>query len=184
MDSYQDIRVLPNPELSIERLMSALFAKLHLALGQFAVGRVGVSFPRAAATPGDVLRLHGCARVLASFESLTWCQGLCKHIESSGILAVPAGVKYRVVSRYQVKSNAERLRRRSIKKCWLTDEQALERIPDSRSQRCDLPFIALKSLSTGQRFRLFIRQGELRDSPTQGIFGSYGLSATATVPWF
>lgn len=184
MDSYQDIRLLPDPEFGIELLMAALFAKLHRALGQYAAGKIGVSFPRAGKTPGDRLRLHGSAEVLAEFNLTAWRKGVNDHIESSDINTVPAGVKYRTVSRVQVKSSAERLRRRSVKKGWMTEEQALEHIPDSHSKRCNLPFIALKSLSTGEGFRLFIRQGELRDSPTAGAFGSYGLSGTTTVPWF
>lgn len=113
-----------------------------------------------------------------------WRKGVNDHIESSEIKPIPSDVKYRTVSRVQVKSNAERLRRRSVKKGWLTEEQSLERIPDSQSKRCHLPFIAVKSLSTGESFRLFILQSELRDSPSTGMFSSYGLSASTTVPWF
>ncbi|MGC6388089.1 type I-F CRISPR-associated endoribonuclease Cas6/Csy4 [Ewingella sp. S1.OA.A_B6] len=184
MDSYQDIRVLPDPEFSSELLMAALFAKLHRALGQYADGKVGVSFPRAGKAPGDILRLHGTAETLAAFNQHPWRKGVNDHIESSEINAVPAGVKYRTVSRIQVKSSADRLRRRSVKKGWLTEDQALEQIPDSRSRSCNLPFITLKSLSTGESFRLFIRQGALRDSPVEGVFSAYGLSATTTIPWF
>lgn len=184
MESYQDIRLLPDPEFGTELLMAALFSKLHRALGQHAAGDIGVSFPRAAKTPGDVLRLHGTAQVLAAFNQHPWRKGVNDHIESSEINAVPGSLKYRTVSRVQVKSSADRLRRRSVKKGWLTEDQALERIPDNQSKRCNLPFIALKSLSTGERFQLFIRQGELRDLPVEGIFSAYGLSATTTVPWF
>lgn len=184
MESYQDIRLLPDPEFGTELLMAALFAKLHRALGQHAAGQVGVSFPRAGKTPGDTLRLHGSAAALAALNQHPWRKGVNDHIELGNINAVPTGVKYRTVSRIQVKSNAERLRRRSVKKGWLTKEQALEHIPDSHSKSCSLPFIAVKSLSTNESFRLFILQGELRDSPTAGIFSSYGLSPTTTVPWF
>lgn len=184
MESYQDIRLLPDPEFGTELLMAALFAKLHRALGQHANGQIGVSFPRAGKTPGDMLRLHGSSLVLAALNQQPWRKGVNDHIESSEIKAIPGDVKYRTVSRVQVKSNAERLRRRSVKKGWLTEEQALERIPDSQSKCCNLPFIALKSLSTGESFRLFIRQGELRDSPVTGAFGSYGLSSSTTIPWF
>lgn len=50
--------------------------------------------------------------------------------------------------------------------------------------RTDLPWLNLRSLSTGQSFRLFIRHGELLSAPVVGMFSTYGLSATATVPWF
>ncbi|MDR3433977.1 MAG: type I-F CRISPR-associated endoribonuclease Cas6/Csy4 [Rouxiella aceris] len=184
MDSYQDIRILPDPEFGTELLMAALFAKLHRALGQYAAGQLGVSFPRAAKTPGDILRLHGTAAALESFHQHPWLKGLRDHITLSAIAAIPSEVKYRTVSRVQVKSNAERLRRRSVKKGWLSEEQALARIPDQQSQRTSLPFIQMKSLSNGEAFRVFIKQGELLASPTAGEFSAYGLSSTATVPWF
>ncbi|MEG1655801.1 MAG: type I-F CRISPR-associated endoribonuclease Cas6/Csy4, partial [Hafnia sp.] len=38
--------------------------------------------------------------------------------------------------------------------------------------------------STGQMFPLFIRQGKAQSHPQAGTFSSYGLSSTATVPWF
>ncbi len=184
MESYQDIRLLPDPEFGTELLMAALFAKLHRVLGQYAAGQIGISFPRAAQTPGDTLRLHGNDQALMALNQQPWRKGLNDHIASDEIKPVPPDVKYRTVSRVQVKSNAERLRRRAVKKGWLTEEQALERISDRQSKRCNLPFIAVKSLSTGESFRLFILQGELRDSPSAGIFSSYGLSASTTIPWF
>jgi len=50
--------------------------------------------------------------------------------------------------------------------------------------RTDLPWLNLRSLSTGQSFKLFIRHGDLLSTPVSGMFTTYGLSATATVPWF
>ncbi|WP_152482130.1 type I-F CRISPR-associated endoribonuclease Cas6/Csy4, partial [Dickeya sp. DW 0440] len=36
----------------------------------------------------------------------------------------------------------------------------------------------------GQPFLLFVEHGPLQDTPVAGVFSSYGLSATATIPWF
>lgn len=184
MESYQEIRVLPDPEFGAELLMAALFAKLHRALGQHAAGKIGVSFPHYARKPGDVIRLHSSGETLAAFGKLPWLKGLHDHIEISAIRDVPFGVKYRCFSRVQVKSNAERLRRRSVKKGWLAEEEAQVRIPDSQLQVTNLPFIQVKSLSSGEGFRLFIRMGEAITAPVGGEFGAYGLSSVATVPWF
>ena len=184
MESYQEIRVLPDPEFGAELLMAALFAKFHRALGQFAAGKIGVSFPKYGKNPGDVIRLHSSAEQLAAFGQHPWLKGLHDHIEISAIRDVPSGAKYRCFSRVQVKSNAERLRRRSVKKGWLTEAEALERIPDSKSQVTNLPFIQVKSLSSGETFRLFIRMGQESNVPVAGEFGAYGLSLVATVPWF
>lgn len=184
MDHYQDIRVLADPEFSESMLLAALFAKLHRALAARSKGDIGVSFPEMARQPGNVLRLHGHRQALSELEESHWLKGLRDYTQVSPIQPVPLPVQYRKVSRVQVKSSAERLRRRAVNKGWLTAEQARERISLANEQRTSLPFIALKSLSTGQSFRLFIQQGEIQAAPQTGGFSSYGLSACATVPWF
>lgn len=184
MDHYLNIRVLADPEFSSQALLEALFAKLHRALVATGHGRIGVSFPGAGKTLGSQIRIHGGAGDLAELQSAGWLKGLRDYCECSDILPVPAAVKYRVVRRVQVKSNAQRLRRRSVSKGWLTEEESLLRIPDNREQHCHLPFLRLKSLSSEQSFLLFIDQGELQQTPVSGTFSAYGLSAIATVPWF
>lgn len=184
MNFYQDIRVLEDPEFSEPMLMAALFAKLHRVLGVQAKGAVGVSFPRAGKMLGNTLRLHGSQDVLQALQVTPWLKGLRDYIRCSDIQRIPENVMHCTVSRVQVKSSAERLRRRSVKKGWLTEEQAREQILDANEQRTSLPFISLKSLSTGQMFPLFIRQGKAQPHPQTGTFSSYGLSSTATVPWF
>lgn len=184
MDHYQDIRVLPDPEFSEPMLMAALFAKLHRALAAHGQGNIGVSFPGMQRTPGAVLRLHGSHKTLAELQESGWLKGLRDYTGIGPLQAVPTGAQHRTVSRVQVKSSAERLRRRSVSKGWLTDAQAREKIPMANEQRSSLPFITLKSLSTGQSFRLFLKQGELQAVPIEGSFSFYGLSAFATVPWF
>ncbi|MCF1162553.1 type I-F CRISPR-associated endoribonuclease Cas6/Csy4 [Yersinia pseudotuberculosis] len=184
MDHYLDIRVLPDPEFSAQTLLEALFAKLHRALVATIPGRVGVSFSTAGKTLGSQLRLHGSRGDLLELQSAGWLKGLQDYCECSEILPVPADVKHRTIRRVQVKSSAQRLRRRSVSKGWLTEEQARLRIPDSHDKRCDLPFLRLKSRSSEQYFLLFIEQGTLQASATTGEFSAYGLSVNATIPWF
>ena len=184
MDHYIEIRVLPDPEFSEEMLMAALVAKLHRALGQRGQGDIGISFPAYSIKPGPVLRLHGQHQALSDLESLTWRKGLSDYCVSSDIKPVPAVTQWRCVSRVQVKSSAQRLMRRSVKKGWLTEEEAQQRLLTMQEARTDLPWLNLRSLSTGQSFRLFIRHGDLLSAPVIGAFSTYGLSATATIPWF
>lgn len=184
MDSYQDIRVLPDPEFKSTMLLSALFAKLHRALAARETGDIGVSFPEHNKTPGEVLRLHGKRAALEALEATGWRAGLNDYCTSSGVLAVPEVKGWRSVSRVQVKSSADRLIRRSVRKGWITEEEAQQRILNQQDQSSDLPFIQMKSLSSKQAFRLFILHGELVPSPLEGAFSCYGLSAKATIPWF
>lgn len=187
MNHYIDLKLLPDPEFPQAQLMNALFAKLHRGLHDLRRNDVGLSFPafeQARHGLGDHLRLHGTAEALDRLLALNWLTGMRDHVRLGELAPVPAGVRYRHVSRVQVDSNPERARRRLAKRHDISEEEARQRIPDSAAKRCDLPFVILRSNGNGQPFRLFIRHGPLLDIPTPGPFGSYGLSATSTIPWF
>ena len=66
----------------------------------------------------------------------------------------------------------------------LTQEQASERIPDSLARTTPLPYVQLASTSTAQQFRLFLALGAVQEAVQAGGFNAYGLSTTATIPWF
>ncbi len=184
MDYYVEIRLLLDPEFRETVLMNALYAKLHRTLVVEGHGEVGVSFPQAKKNLGDTMRLHGGQAALQRLMSLNWLKGLTDHTNVSGILPVPENCRYRIVKRVQAKSSIERLYRRSVKKGWVTAEEARKKIPVRKSQRLKHAFVQLKSHSTSQQFRLFIHHGELFDSPRKGKFSDYGLSGDATIPWF
>ncbi|HAT6805023.1 TPA: type I-F CRISPR-associated endoribonuclease Cas6/Csy4 [Citrobacter freundii] len=184
MDHYIELRVLTNPEFSEEMLMAALVARMHRALGQRGKGDIGVSFPEYGLKPGAILRLHGNHHALQELEYLEWRKGLSDYYLCTDIKPVPEVSAWRCVSRVQVKSSAQRLMRRSVKKGWLTEEEAQKRLSKMSEWRSNLPWLSLRSLSTGQSFRLFIRHGTLLSTPVAGTFSTYGLSPTATVPWF
>lgn len=187
MDQYIDIRLRPDPEFPIPMLMGALYGKLHRALVDLKAEGVGVSFPAHTLRPralGNHLRLHGSAHALDELMERAWLKGMHDHVDVSARAPVPSEAQYRVVRRRQFKTNAERLRRRRMRRHGETLEQAREKIPDSVEQKVALPFAMLRSQSTGETFPLFIEHGELRPSPHNATFNQYGLSRTATVPWF
>jgi CRISPR-associated endoribonuclease Cas6/Csy4 subtype I-F len=105
-------------------------------------------------------------------------------IHPGEIQAVPSKVSYRVVSRVQAKSSPERIRRRQMRRHGLSETEAHERIPDSAMTWLALPFVSIRSRSTNQTFRLFIKHSDSKDMPQSGIFNSYGLSNETTIPWF
>ena len=191
MKHYLEIQVQPDPEFPAPHLMNALFAKLHRALvAQQGAGPVGVSFPEVderVPTLGTRLRLHSAqaqAQVLEALMAADWLRGMRDHVAVSVVAEVPTQVRHRVVSRVQAQSSPERLRRRLMRRHTLTDAEARERIPDSVAERLRLPYVQLRSTSTGQSFCLFIAHGPLQDEPVAGEFSAYGLSATGSVPWF
>lgn len=183
MDHYLDIRVLPDPEFGQVELLNALYAKLHRVLPSLTQGRVGVSFPAHRRTLGECLRLHGTLADLLNLTEVNWLQGMRDYIHIGEPAQVPATALFRVVRRVQAKS-AHNKRRRSVAKGWLSEEEALTRIPDTQQKAMSLPYAEMHSLSTQSRMRLYIEHGPLLDKPVAGTFNAYGLSASTTIPWF
>lgn len=187
MNHYLDIEVQPDPEFPAPHLMNALFAKLHRALVAQGVGRVAVSFPVFdARSPhlGTQLRLHAAEEsTLVSLMASGWLRGMRDHVTLSAPQLVPAKAKHRVVSRVQAQSSPERLRRRLMRRQGLSEAEAVQRLPDSIAERLHLPYVQLRSTSTGQNFCLFISHGPLLDEAVAGPFSAYGLSQTGSVPW-
>lgn len=187
MCHYIDIHLRPDPEFVQHQLMAALFAKLHRLLAQMQSQRIAVSFPgyrESPATLGATLRLIGPASELTQLMERNWLQGMRDHTDVQPMETVPLEAAHRTLRRVQAKSNPERLRRRQMRRHNLTAEQALERVPDHCAENLKLPFLTITSASTGQRFRLFLRVGAPCSTAHAGDFNSYGLSSTATIPWF
>ncbi len=187
---YIDITLLPDPEFSHPHLLGALMAKLHRALVQQKVGDIGVSFPQHVNTPqhqrtlGKVLRLHGTEPALNALMARDWLTGMRDHVRWTPIAQAPEHAPHRVVQRRQFKTSAERLRRRRMQRKGETAEQAAAAIPDSIERSPNLPYVQLRSSSTGQLFRLFITHGPLLPAGIVGTFSTYGLGPEASIPWF
>lgn len=187
---YIDVRLLPDPEFSHAHLLGALMSKLHRALVHMQSSDLGVSFPQHVNAPlakrslGVVLRLHGNSTALEGLMAMEWLKGMRDHVQIAPLEVVPAGAAHRVVQRRQFKTNAERLRRRRMLRKGETAEQAAAAIPNSVERRVHLPYIQLRSGSTGQPFCLFIEHGIARPTAVAGRFNAYGLSLGATIPWF
>lgn len=187
MDHYVDIEVRPDPEFPASQLMSALYAKLHRALVAQRCNRIGVSFPNVeveAPHLGTCLRLHGNLAVLSTLLASDWLTGMRDHVALTPPMRVPDSSHHRIVKRVQVKSSPERLRRRLMRRQDLNEQEALKRLPDESAHFTNLPFVQLRSTSTGQSFRLFIDHDPVQSDAVPGEFNAYGLSQGATIPWF
>lgn len=187
MDHYLDLRLRDDPEFVLPQLMAALYAKLHRALVAAGHGRIGVSFPDVQPEKrwlGERLRLHGSLPDLTALMQTDWLSGMRDHADCTDPAPVPAGAQYRTVRRVQADSNPDRLRRRLMRRHDLDEAAARQRIPDSAAATLNLPWLQLRSTSTGQHFRLFIQHGPPHPDPVLGTFSAYGLSPTTTVPWF
>jgi CRISPR-associated endonuclease Csy4 len=188
MDSYIEITVNPDPEFTAPTLMNVVFEKLHHAFVKLANKDIGISFPMVAQeqkTLGNMLRLHGTHHHLENLQSMNWLQGMRDYTECSPILGTPKNVQFCHVRRVQVKSNADRLRRRYIKRHPDASVDSIEKLFDkSKEEKTKLPFLSIKSSSSKQKFRLFLQHLSAQEKEIKGDFNTYGLSNTATVPWF
>ena len=187
MTHYLDIRIRALPEIAAPHVMEAVFGKIHNALAALGRKDIGVSFPEvdeARPALGRCLRLHGPAQGLRALLEVSGLEAMRDYATLGEIAPAPTASAFRNVSRAQAKSNPERLRRRLAARHNLSEEEARERIPDTAAQMLNLPFIRVKSRSTGHAYRLFIRHGPMQTGPGQGEFTAYGLSATAAIPWF
>jgi len=184
---YIDLTVIPDEESSVPQLMATLYEKLHLTLVKAQTDSVGVSFPnyrRIAKMLGSVLRLHASEEMLYALMANDWLKGLRDYVNVTAITLVPADALHRTVYRKQFKTNVDRLRRRRMKRKGETMQDAITAIPDEVARNPDLPYVWMHSLSTKQRFCLFIGMGRTQKAPSAGRFSCYGLSNEATVPWF
>jgi len=187
MQYYLDICILSDPEFKVTTLMSALYNKLHRALAQFKKNTIGLSFPEMdqdRPTLGTIMRLHGNEVDLRQLMAKNWLVGMRDHTSVGNIMTIPVATQYRLVSRIQVKSNVERLRRRLIKRKGISEEHAQEAISDDKAKISLLPYVIIKSQSTGQTFKLFLEHKTIQSNPINGEFSAYGLSHTGTIPWF
>lgn len=188
MDSYIEITVNPDPDFTAPTLMNVVFEKLHYAFVQVANKDMGISFPmvtKEKKTLGNVLRIHGTQQHLERLQSMNWLQGMRDYTACSKILGTPQNTEFCQVRRVQVKSNADRLRRRYIKRHPDASVDSIEKLFDkSKEEKTKLPFLSIKSSSSKQHFRLFLQHLSAQEKEMKGEFNTYGLSNTATVPWF
>lgn len=184
---YIDIHLRPDPDFADSQLLAALYAKAHRALARLGSDDLAICFPGYNEKPlglGQTLRVLGNSTRLAQLMALNWLSGMSDHVRVGSVSQVPADATYRRLNRVQAKSNPGRIRRRLMKRHNLSSAQAQERVPDSAAEKLRLPFLSLQSSSSGQKFFLFLRLQAPVASASSGTFNAYGLSATATIPWF
>ncbi len=189
MDYYLDIRLRPDPEFTPPMLLAALYAKLHRALVQVGSDQIGVSFPvHTNRHLGDLLRLHGPQVALQTLQGQTWLGAMTELVQVSPLQPIPPNTQHRAVRRVQAQVNPERVKRRLVKRLMqregIAEDQAQARIDVKSSLGLEAPYILMQSKSTGQRFKLFIVHGQVQSLASPGSFNAYGLSSTATIPWF
>lgn len=184
MDHYFDVEIQPDAEMRENLLLNKVYTKLHKGLCDVNSTNIGVSFPAYKILLGRVIRVHGNNQLLSEFQAVNWLGGLSGYCKVSEILAIPQQVKYRKVSRWQSNMSESNLRR-LIKRGSITQaEIKAYKGKMFATQMTTLPYLELESTSSGKFHRRYIQMNELCDNSVNGDFDTFGLSKTATIPWF
>lgn len=181
MTHYFELKVLFNIDVPTMPIMNIAFNKLHMALVRTRSNQIGVSFPNANKTPGDVIRIHGQQEALQELIELGVWSGMLDFVQVSKIARVPEVEAYVRVSRVQPKFTAAKLRR-SVRRGSLTEKDAEVLL----QQQGDLQqsFLCLSSSSTGQKYPLFFEQRQTSDGEGVATFNSFGFTNAGCVPMF
>jgi len=192
MKQYIEITLLPNPEVDVHFLWSKVYLQLHLALVEIkdadSLVPVGVSFAEYRSDEKHSL-LGSKLRVFSSDKSQLeklnlnhWFNRLSDYVHITSIRTVPSEHGYVVVRRVHTPANVGNLARRYAKRHSISLETALELYTNyDPKQPTRLPFIKVKSLSSANDFTLCIQQNA-KATAISGLYSTYGLSGTSTVP--
>ncbi|MEE9398380.1 MAG: type I-F CRISPR-associated endoribonuclease Cas6/Csy4 [Methylococcales bacterium] len=193
MKCYLNITLLPNADITLYFLWEKLYQQLHLALveSQDADGKVsiGVAFPDYDSEKnqlGNKLRVFAPSQeILEKLKINEWLSRMSDYVHISSIHNVPEKMEgYIFFKRIQPKGSNARLARRKAKRENMSCVAALSYFMDREEQASKLPFIRIKSQSSGKRYRLIIARENAGDSQTMDGFSSYGLSSKSSVPNF
>ena len=183
MDYYLDINLKPDSEMPVNKLLNAIYTKFHKLLYELNSKSIGVSFPHYRVMLGDMIRVHGTKADLNRLQQFNWIGGMNGYCSIGEIASVPSISKYRTVSRKQTTMSRSKLNR-LLRRGSITEEEVKNYRAKMFGKGLDNPYIELISGSNGHRHRRYIEFGELMDEPVEGSFDQFGLSKTATVPWF
>ncbi len=202
MKYYQDITLIPDADVNLGFIWYKIFLQIHIGLADNkqanGTSAIAVSFPDYLYNQdqpnrfplGKKLRLMANTEEhIQQFDTVTRLSRLedyC-HIRAS-IKRVPNDTKYCCFSRKSVKSAAKKAESLAAHLNKPLEEIIEFRKKNDLYQDCDLPFIHMESQQKNgsdvkNKFPLFVEQ-TFCDAPVQGCFDCYGLSKTATVPWF
>tara|TARA_R110002124_G_scaffold122423_2_gene281009 strand:- start:4804 stop:5355 length:552 start_codon:yes stop_codon:yes gene_type:complete len=183
MNYYINVLIKPDAEMRLNVLLNTVYTKLHKALCDLHSTNIGVSFPDHQLTLGSTLRLHGTIEALDKLQNLDWIGPMSGYCQQSGLQSVPADVKFRTISRQQPTMSLAKLKR-LLKRGSITGDEVKQYKVKMFAKGLDNPYLEIVSGSNGQRHRRYIEFGPLLDNPVEGAFDQFGLSKTATIPWF
>lgn len=197
MNVYQELTILPDPEISPYFIWSKLYTQLHIALAdvknKHGIDSIGVSFPgyryeekdgKTFATLGSKLRVFAPdAQTLETLNPNQWLERLSDYVHIKSIAPVPQNTGHVVVKRYHhINKNKQAKAFAEFK--GIDFNEALAHCLAHKRGNVPYPFINMKSEDNQQMFKLCICQQEVQ-APVDGRFNTYGINtgdSQVTVP--
>lgn len=184
MDSYIDLVLQADEEVPIYFIRNKVFAKFHKVLNDLKQTAIGVSFPKYKTKLGSTIRIHGEKSDLDILQQKNWLGGLAGYCIVSDVLPIPENIKgYRTISRIRQNMSNSKLQR-LIKRGSISSEETKAYEAKMLATGLDNPYLELESISNGHKHRRYIQFGYVSDQAVSGKFDQFGLSKTATIPWF
>ncbi|WP_201617943.1 type I-F CRISPR-associated endoribonuclease Cas6/Csy4 [Psychrobacter urativorans] len=193
---YQEITIIPNPEIAPYFIWSQLFTQLHIGLADIknkhGTQSIGVSFPDyhyddkgKSSKLGLKLRVFAPSQQdLETLNLVNWLSRLTDYVHIKRISDVGDKAKGNVVvNRYRPK-NMLKQAEEFAKYKDISLDAALVHCAAYKQDNKLYPYISLKSISNKQPYPLSIVQQAVDDA-SQGAFNSYGINNAAdkvTVP--
>lgn len=191
MNYYQEITLIDGDKKLYE-IWSDVFNQVHIALADIknkhSIDSIGISLPsyryeekngKTFAALGDKLRVFAPRQ--ADLEKLNlnhWLSRLTDYVHIKSIAEVGnKATGYLVVKRYRFKP-IEVQANSLAEKLGIGYDEAMSIVAKRRSE-LKVPYFNLKSETNNVSYRLSILQQPV-DSPTDGIFNTYGLNTMST----
>lgn len=183
MDIFLDIQIKPDAEMRENELLNKAYTKLHKRLCELQATDIGISFPQYKVLLGQAIRVHSSEKRLSELQANEWLGGLMGYCKVGSIQKIPDTAQYRTISRIQSNMTEAKLRR-LIQRGSIEEGEIKNYKAKMFQKGLDNPYLELESVSNGHKHRRYLQFGELLPQPVSGEFDLFGLSKTATVPWF
>lgn len=200
---YQEITLIDHVEISPYFIWSKVYGQLHIAFAEHKNNEdkvpFGVSFPQYSydeakkkGSLGKKVRIFAPTKeALEALNLNLWLVRLLDYVHIQSIKEVPKNVsQYAIYKRKQMKGvnrvqkDRARFAQSYAKANNISLDEAMELYQNMSVRETHLPFIQMLSLTSDQRFKLFIEKQMISGNSSEKLFTTYGLSAGASVPEF
>ena len=188
---YREIRLKNTQDFSVNFIRNKVMSVLHLVFANEInsnSSRTGITFPKydlKGHCLGNVIRLFNTSKeALEKFFNEPRFFMLKEFMYFSEIQQVPDNIKeYVRYSRAVIKTEGSTVKRYAkMQKISLDAAHAF--FKDRKWKFCKLPYLALKSQTTKQNFKLFIKEEICSHANEEVQFSSYGLQKNGYLPKF